>query len=80
MDLDKVYVSAAALCAVFFMLAVLAGLMSLLTRVFPGKAPERKPRKTPPSEGPDEHLVAAVATAVSIAIPGGRVTKIEELK
>lgn len=80
MDLDKVYVSAAAFCAVFFMLAVLAGLMSLLTRVFPGKAPEKRPRKAPLGAGSDEHLVAAVAAAVNMAVPGGHVTKIEEVK
>lgn len=80
MDLDKVYVSAVAFCAVFFMLAVLAGLMSLLTRVFPGKAPEKRPRKASLGGASDEQLVAAVAAAVSIAVPGGHVTKIEELK
>lgn len=83
MNLDQVYVSAVAFLAVFAMLSILAGLMSILTRVFPGKPPERKPGKhigRGTSGGPEPELVAAVTAAVTIAIPAGRVTKIEEVK
>ncbi len=84
MNLEQLYVSAVAFVAVFIMLTVLAGLMSILTRTFPGKPPERKVRKKPgtpqATAGPEPELVAAVTAAVTTAIPGGRVTKIEEVK
>lgn len=81
MNLDQVFVSAVAFAAVFIMLTILAGLMTLLTRIFPGKPPGPKKRKNAPggAKGPDQELVAAVSAAVSTAVPGGRVTKIEEL-
>jgi len=81
MNLEQVFVSGVAFAAVFIMLTVLAGLMTLLTRIFPGKPPEPKKRKGAPrgGSGPDQELVAAVSAAVSTAIPGGRVTKIEEI-
>ena len=83
MNLEHVYVSAVAFLAVFVMLSTLAGLMSLLTRAFPGKPPERKPPKRAgrgSMGGAEPELVAGVIAAVTIAIPGGRVTKIEEVK
>jgi Na+-transporting methylmalonyl-CoA/oxaloacetate decarboxylase gamma subunit len=83
MDLEQVYISAVAFCAVFVMLTVLAGLMSLLTRVFPGKPPEPKKRRKPAAAkgaGTEPELVAAVNAAVTTSIPGGRVTKIEEVR
>lgn len=83
MNLQQVYVSAVAFLAVFVMLTTLAGLMAILTRVFPGRPPERKPRKQPRRgavDEPEPELLAAVAAAVTTAIPGGRVTKIEEVK
>lgn len=83
MDFKQLYVSAVAFLAVFVMLTILAGLMSLLTRLFPGKPAERKTRKQsrrPMSGEPDLELTAAVSVAVAAAIPGGRVTMIEEVK
>jgi Na+-transporting methylmalonyl-CoA/oxaloacetate decarboxylase gamma subunit len=83
MNLQQVYVSAVAFLAVFVMLTILAGLMSILTRAFPGKPPERKQKKQAtrgPAGGPEPELVAAVTAAVTMAVPGGRVTKIEEVK
>ena len=80
MNLEQVYVSAVSFCAVFLMLTVLAGLMSLLTRLFPGQVEEKKrsPRKA--ETGPDQVLLAAVAAAVTSTVPGARGTKIEEGK
>ena len=80
MNLEQVYVSAVSFCAVFLMLTTLAGLMSLLTRLFPGQVVEKKrsPRKA--GTGPDQELIAAVTAAVTMTVPGARVTKIEELK
>ena len=77
MNSEQVYISAVAFSAVFIMLTTLAGLMALLTRVFPGKITQKKKsvRKT---KGPDQAIVAAIAAAVSTAVPGGCVTKIEE--
>ena len=80
MNLEQVYVSAVSFCAVFLMLTILAGLMSLLTRLFPGQVVEKKhsPRKAGP--GLDQELIAAVTAAVTTTVPGVRVTKIEEMK
>ena len=82
MDLEQVYISGVAFAAVFIMLTVLAVLMDFLTRAFPGKPPEpKKRRKAPaPAGGPEPELVAAVTAAVTTSIPGGRVTRIEEVK
>lgn len=80
MDLEQLYVSAVAFCAVFLMLTILAGLMTLLTRVFPGQHAVKKRGPRPQGAGPDSELVAAVSAAVTIAVPGTRVTKIEEVK
>jgi Na+-transporting methylmalonyl-CoA/oxaloacetate decarboxylase gamma subunit len=80
MNLEQVYVSAVSFCAVFVMLSILAGLMSLLTRLFPGEVVEKKRSPRAPGDGPDQELIAAVLAAVTIAAPGARVTKIEEMK
>jgi hypothetical protein len=56
-----------AFLAVFVLLSLLAGLMSLITIVFP----ERQ-RRTDPV------LVAAITSSVASLYPGSRVTKIEE--
>jgi len=56
-----------AFLAVFLLLSLLAGVMQLITLIFP----ERK-------FSVDPALVAAVTSAVAFVIPGARVTKIEE--
>ncbi len=56
-----------AFLAVFVLLSLLAGLMQLITIVFP----KREPRI-------ESSLVAAVSSAVAVLIPGARVTKLEE--
>jgi len=78
MNLEQVYVSAVSFGAVFVMLTVLAGLMSILTRIFPGK-PTSKKKSVRKTSGPDQAVIAAVSAAVSTAVPGGCVTRIEEI-
>ena len=56
-----------AFVVVFVLLSFLALAMHWITLLFP----ERK-------QGPDVALAAAIAGAVAAAIPGARVTKIEE--
>ena len=56
-----------AFLAVFLLLSLLAGLMQLITLIFP----ERKPSVEP-------SLVAAISSSVAFLYPGARVTKIEE--
>jgi len=56
-----------AFLAVFLLLSLLAGLMQLITLIFP----ERK-------SSIDPALIAAVSSSVAFAIPGATVTKIEE--
>ena len=53
--------------AVFLLLSLLAGMMSLITILFP----ERKSTFDP-------GLVAAISSAAAVLFPGSRVTKIEE--
>ncbi len=53
--------------AVFLLLTILAGMMRLITFIFP----ERQSTV-------DQHVVAAIASAVASVYPGSRVTKIEE--
>ena len=53
--------------AVFLLLSLLAGLMQLITLIFP----ERKSSVEPT-------LVAAISSSVAVLYPGARVTKIEE--
>jgi hypothetical protein len=60
-------VCAIAMCSVFTLLAFLALAMHLITVLFP----ERKPAIDPA-------VVAAISTSVGAAIPGARVTHIEE--
>lgn len=81
MNLEQVYVSAVAFGAVFVMLALLAVLMSLLTKAFPGKvAVKKRSIRKATNSGIDQALIAAVTAAVSTAVPGGHLTKIEEVK
>lgn len=56
-----------AFSAVFLLLAILAGLMELITLLFP----ERKSTV-------DEFVVAAISSTVASVYPGSRVTNIEE--
>ena len=56
-----------AFAAVFVLLAVLAGLMQLITLVFP----ERR-------AAVDPIVVAAISSTVASVYPGSRVTRIEE--
>ncbi len=56
-----------AFLAVFLLLSLLAGLMQLITLIFP----ERK-------SSVDPVLMAAITSSVAILIPGAQVTKIEE--
>jgi len=56
-----------AFLAVFLLLSLLAGLMQLITIVFPARTSRIDPS-----------LVAAVSSAVAVLIPGARVTKLEE--
>jgi len=56
-----------AFLAVFLLLSILAGLMQLITRIFP----ERDSKV-------DSGLVAAITSSVAVLIPGAQVTKIEE--
>ena len=56
-----------AFMAVFLLLSLLAGLMQLITLIFP----ERKSSVEPT-------LVAAISSSVAFLYPGARVTKIEE--
>jgi hypothetical protein len=56
-----------AFLAVFVLLSLLAGLMQLITALFP----ERRPAM-------DASLVAAITSTVATVLPGARVTTIEE--
>jgi hypothetical protein len=56
-----------AFATVFVVLAVLAALLHLITFLFP-----------PPAVAADEAVVAAIAGTVASAMPGSRVTRIEE--
>lgn len=56
-----------AFSAVFLLLALLAGVMRVLTAVFPHRR-----------DGPDAAVVAGIAAAAAAAYPGARVTHIEE--
>lgn len=66
-SLYPLYVSVLAFISVFGLLAVLAGVISLITRAFPAK------------EGQiDAAVVAAVSLAVQAVWPGAAVVEIEE--
>ncbi len=66
---NLILVCAVAFATVLILLSVLAGVIRLVTLVFPEKAEES-----------DEAVLAAINTAVSTSIPGARVTRIEEIK
>jgi hypothetical protein len=63
---DLLIVCAAALIAVFTLLGTLAGVIRLLTSIFPEPTDD------------DAALLAAVSAAASARHPGMRVTRIEE--
>jgi hypothetical protein len=69
---DLLLISLFAFGVVFLLLALLAGIMHLLTRIFPVR----------PADGdasvPDPALLAAIAGAAAAAHPGMAVTHIEE--
>ena len=56
-----------AFLAVFSLLSLLAGMMQLITRLFPER-----------SLSMESSLVAAITSSVAFLYPGARVTKIEE--
>ena len=56
-----------AFLAVFVLLSLLAGMMQLITRLFPERA-----------LSVESSLVAAITSSVAFLYPGARVTKIEE--
>jgi hypothetical protein len=64
---DLPIVCVVAFAAVFFLLSVLALVMHLITLVFPERIP-----------AVDAEIVAAISSAVTMIIPGARVTTIEE--
>ena len=58
-----------AFLAVFVLLALLSALMRIIIAIFPQK-----------SVDVDTPIYAAVVSAVSVAYPGTKITKIEEIK
>lgn len=66
---NLILICAVAFAAVLLLLSILAGLIHLVTRLFPEK-----------SEQTDAAVIAAIHTAVSSKIPGAKVTRIEEIK
>lgn len=56
-----------AFLAVFVLLSLLAGMMQIITRLFPER-----------SSSVESSLVAAITSSVAFLYPGARVTKIEE--
>lgn len=62
-------ICAAAFVAVLSLLSLLAGLIRLLTALFP-----------PPEAQDDSALIAAIVAATTRAHPGTRVTNIQELR
>jgi hypothetical protein len=66
---DLTAICAIALIFVFALLAFLAGVMVLITALFPERGRELDPV-----------IVAAISGAVGITIPGARVSHIEEEK
>ncbi|MEE9555409.1 MAG: hypothetical protein V3W18_14070 [candidate division Zixibacteria bacterium] len=66
---NLVMVCASAFVGVFLLLSFLALVMKAITAVFPQK-----------SAGSDAAILAAVASTVSSAYPGTKITKIEEIK
>lgn len=68
MQADLLMICLTAFSAVFILLAILAGVMSLITLAFPRKAPVT-----------DSVHIAAIASAMYSLVPGSKVTKIEEI-
>jgi hypothetical protein len=66
-ETNLLLISVFAFLAVFLVLSVLAGLIKVLTHLFP-----------PPVDGPDAAVLAAITSAASLAWPWMRVTRIEE--
>jgi len=66
-QIELVTMCLTAFSAVFFLLAVLAGVMHLITLVFPEKA-----KKV------DATYVAAISASINSVIPGAKITRIEE--
>ncbi len=66
---DLLVICASAITAVFVLLAFLAVVMRVLMAVFPAK-----------EEGIDPATIAAVTAAAAVAMPGTKVTKIEEVR
>lgn len=66
---ELVFVCISAFAAVFVLLSVLAFVMRLILVAFPQK-----------DASGDAAMIAAVASALSTAYPGTRITKIEEIK
>lgn len=62
-------ICAAAFLAVLLLLSLLAGLIRVLTAVFPAESAES-----------DAPVIAAIHTAVARVYPGTRVTNIEEVR
>jgi len=66
---NLILVCAVAFATVLTLLSILAGLIHLITLMFPEKEKES-----------DDAVIAAINTAVSASIPGARVTNIEEIE
>lgn len=66
---NLILVCAVAFATVITLLSILAGLIRLITFLFPEKTDESDPA-----------VVAAIHTAVSTSIPGAKVTHIEEIE
>jgi hypothetical protein len=71
---DLLTVSASAFVAVLALLALLAGMIRLLTAVFPGEAFPGEGDRT------DAAVLAAIAAAAAHARPGHRITRVEEIR
>jgi hypothetical protein len=74
---DLLLISVFAFLAVFTLLAVLAGVMHVLTRLFPER-PKPGAGAGPAGGGPDAAVVAAISAAAAAAYPGLVVRHIEE--
>lgn len=68
-EANLLVICVSAFVAVFVLLAFLAGVMRVLMAVFPEKV-----------AGGDPALMAALAAAVSVALPGTEITKVEEIR
>jgi uncharacterized YccA/Bax inhibitor family protein len=68
-DTNLLLICITALAMVMAILAILGGMIRILTAVFPER-----------SDGPDAAVLAAIHTAAATAYPGRKVTKIEEIR